>query len=134
MNSDRKALAELTVEDFGRCRIWRVELPKQEMAAPVDPSEDLSSDGQYIALTDYVLGGGASTSGYCTIPDCSVHVLFDGAGKVIPITLHAKCPQDEASSLARALGGTVERLFPISYQVTVTIGGKYLEGEIAVLE
>jgi hypothetical protein len=132
MKASRKAFGLLGAEDFQLSPIWLVDLPKLDFATPVAPFDDLQTEAPYVALTAYTLRDGTTLRGYCFIYDCSGHALFGADGQAIRVCDYGHSSPEEASSIASALGRSVEDVFPIRFQVSVKVYGTLPDGEIGV--
>lgn len=126
-----KRVDDLTAQDFEHSRIWRVEVSEAELVTPVQ-YENLEDDEPDVALTSYVLSDGTKMNGFCTIYDCTGHVVFDAQGQPVPLTEENTCTPEEAAAAAKELGRLVEQVFPVHFQVTVKVFGRYPKGYITM--
>jgi len=133
MKLQRKAFSLLNSRDFECSPIWLVELPERAFATAVEPVDDITVYGPYVALTAYVLADGTVVSGYCFAYDCSGHVVFCTDAEPIYLADYCDgCSPEGAARFAKRIGKEVEEIFPIRFKVSVTYYGSVQEGEITV--
>ena len=132
MKARRKALGLLGAPDFQSNPIWALEPPKRDFVVPVEPFDDLTNEKPYCALTSYTLRDGTKLDGYCFIYDCSGHTIFGMSGDTIYVCDYGHCSPEAASRVAKALGRTVDDVFPIRFRASVKVFGRFPDGEVGV--